>query len=278
MNRTELGTMPHDSRITVLKGRTLLFSPACDSILPSSHGSTMAECHTANIATASPTTDDSETTSTINLIDYLDTQNPILSTIQAKEVKQFCKDLKLSGTDSEKYLLCIRKRNHLLDRYTRLEILTTALEGVMSAECEEYNDRKRKTKRATPDPLERAENAESEQWESFAGVASKGSLAISQILARVQYTPPGVHGMSRTSEVGPYKCEWTNTATGRTCDATFSRPYDLTRHEENVHNPKRQRFSCTLCTKAKSLSRSDALVRHMRMVHGINVPRDKWNH
>lgn len=39
----------------------------------------------------------------------------------------------------------------------------------------------------------------------------------------------------RNSQAGPRKCERINPATGKPCNTNFSRPYDLTRHEDTIH-------------------------------------------
>jgi len=71
----------------------------------------------------------------------------------------------------------------------------------------------------------------------------------------------------RTSQAGPHKCERINPSTGKPCNTIFSRPYDLTRHEDTIHNARKQKVRCQLCTEEKTFSRNDALTRHMRVVH-----------
>jgi Zinc finger, C2H2 type len=71
----------------------------------------------------------------------------------------------------------------------------------------------------------------------------------------------------RNSQAGPHKCERTNPSTGKPCNSIFSRPYDLTRHEDTIHNGRKQKVRCHLCTEEKTFSRNDALTRHMRVVH-----------
>ncbi|KAL8801398.1 MAG: hypothetical protein Q9200_006958 [Gallowayella weberi] len=67
---------------------------------------------------------------------------------------------------------------------------------------------------------------------------------------------------------GPHKCERINPSTGRPCVAVFSRSYDLTRHEDTIHNlSKTRKVRCHVCTEEKTFARSDALTRHMRVVH-----------
>lgn len=85
-------------------------------------------------------------------------------------------------------------------------------------------------------------------------------------------TTPGGHLItrdtsSRNSQAGPHKCERINPSTGKPCNSVFSRPYDLTRHEDTIHNARKQKVRCHLCTEEKTFSRNDALTRHMRVVH-----------
>lgn len=72
---------------------------------------------------------------------------------------------------------------------------------------------------------------------------------------------------NRNSQAGPHKCERINPSTGKPCNTIFSRPYDLTRHEDTIHNARKQKVHCPICTEEKSFSRNDALTRHMRVVH-----------
>lgn len=85
-------------------------------------------------------------------------------------------------------------------------------------------------------------------------------------------TTPGGHLNTRdtslrNSQAGPHKCERLNPSTGKPCNSIFSRPYDLTRHEDTIHNARKQKVRCHLCTEEKTFSRNDALTRHMRVVH-----------
>lgn len=72
---------------------------------------------------------------------------------------------------------------------------------------------------------------------------------------------------TRNSQSGPHKCGRINPTTGKPCNSIFSRPYDLTRHEDTIHNVRKQKVRCHLCTEEKMFSRNDALTRHMRVVH-----------
>jgi hypothetical protein len=93
-------------------------------------------------------------------------------------------------------------------------------------------------------------------------------------------TTPSTHGLlrdsstgpMRNSQAGPHKCERINPSTGKPCNSIFSRPYDLTRHEDTIHNARKQKVRCHLCTEEKTFSRNDALTRHMRVVH----PEVSW--
>lgn len=69
------------------------------------------------------------------------------------------------------------------------------------------------------------------------------------------------------SQAGPHKCDRINPSTGKPCNTVFSRPYDLTRHEDTIHNARKQKVRCDLCTDEKTFSRADALTRHYRVCH-----------
>jgi len=86
-----------------------------------------------------------------------------------------------------------------------------------------------------------------------------------------QGTPPSASGSdsmaNRNSQAGPHTCNRINPSTGKPCNSIFSRPYDLTRHEDTIHNARKQKVKCQFCTEDKTFSRNDALTRHMRVVH-----------
>lgn len=73
--------------------------------------------------------------------------------------------------------------------------------------------------------------------------------------------------LARNSQAGPHKCTRINPSTGKPCNTIFSRPYDLTRHEDTIHNGRKQKVRCPYCREEKTFSRNDALTRHMRVVH-----------
>ena len=64
-----------------------------------------------------------------------------------------------------------------------------------------------------------------------------------------------------------HRCEKNNPSTGKPCNTVFSRAYDLTRHEDTIHNSRKQKVRCQFCMEDKTFSRMDALTRHMRVVH-----------
>ncbi|KAN0090446.1 hypothetical protein V8E51_019025 [Hyaloscypha variabilis] len=85
----------------------------------------------------------------------------------------------------------------------------------------------------------------------------------------------GLKSRQFKSQGGPHNCEGINLSKGETCNTIFSRPYDLTRHEDTIHNACKQKVHCPLCTKEKSFSRNDALNRHPRVVHPDHVDLSK---
>lgn len=86
--------------------------------------------------------------------------------------------------------------------------------------------------------------------------------------ATTPYNPQAAaNNVSRNNQPGPHKCEKVNPSTGKPCNTIFSRSYDLTRHEDTIHNNRKQKVRCHLCTEEKTFSRNDALTRHMRVVH-----------
>jgi hypothetical protein len=70
-----------------------------------------------------------------------------------------------------------------------------------------------------------------------------------------------------TSQAGPHRCDRINPSTGKPCNTIFSRPYDLTRHEDTIHNARKQKVRCNMCAEEKTFSRADALTRHYRVCH-----------
>ncbi|KFY02134.1 hypothetical protein V490_00609 [Pseudogymnoascus sp. VKM F-3557] len=66
--------------------------------------------------------------------------------------------------------------------------------------------------------------------------------------------------------VGLFKCERIRPS-GNPCNTVFSRSYDLTRHEDTIHDVRKQKARCQFCTEEKTFNRNDALMRHISVVH-----------
>lgn len=79
-----------------------------------------------------------------------------------------------------------------------------------------------------------------------------------------------LHGNLSSRHQGPHRCTRINPTTGKPCNTVFSRPYDLTRHEDTIHNTSREKVRCELCNDEKTFSRQDALTRHKKVKHGID--------
>ena len=48
---------------------------------------------------------------------------------------------------------------------------------------------------------------------------------------------------------------------------SFYNPYNLTGHENTIHNNRQERFRCPLCSEVKHFAESEALTQHIRAVH-----------
>ena len=65
-----------------------------------------------------------------------------------------------------------------------------------------------------------------------------------------------------------FRCNNINLSTGKPCKSTFSRRYDLARHENTKHNANLERARCHLCQEEKkTFARHDSLLRHLRVLH-----------
>ena len=85
--------------------------------------------------------------------------------------------------------------------------------------------------------------------------------------------PTAATGTNRNNHAGPHKCTRPNPNSNKPCNTVFSRSYDLTRHEETVHNRSKVKIQCALCSVEKTFSRGDALSRHIRVMHpGVEYP------
>lgn len=84
-------------------------------------------------------------------------------------------------------------------------------------------------------------------------------------------TTPGSRGdgIARSHHPGPHRCNRINPTTNKPCNTVFSRPYDLTRHEDTIHNTHREKVRCEICNDEKTFSRQDALTRHKKVIHPL---------
>lgn len=82
-------------------------------------------------------------------------------------------------------------------------------------------------------------------------------------------TTPGSRGdgIAKSHHPGPHRCTRINPTTNKPCNTVFSRPYDLTRHEDTIHNTHREKVRCEICNDEKTFSRQDALTRHKKVNH-----------
>jgi len=107
----------------------------------------------------------------------------VLAPDQASQVDRFREELRLCETDTQRYDLCVQKRDELLDQHTGLQILVAACEHVMSTECPEYRRRKQTKSRDSTQPPPPPTNKEDDaaQWDRFFGVAIDGSKRLSAL-------------------------------------------------------------------------------------------------
>ena len=77
----------------------------------------------------------------------------MLTREQAQQVEHFREDLRLCETDTERYEICVRKRDDLLAQNDGLQILFAVCEQAMSAGCTEYKEwKENKAKARRPSP------------------------------------------------------------------------------------------------------------------------------
>lgn len=79
-------------------------------------------------------------------------------------------------------------------------------------------------------------------------------------------SPVGIDKPEPTTGPGPYICSHVNLSTSNPCNSSFSRPYDLTRHEHTIHNTREKKLQCPSCREDRTFSQ-EALSRHIRVVH-----------
>ena len=105
----------------------------------------------------------------------------VLTREQAQQVDRFREELYVCETDTERYELCVHKRDDLLAQNDTLHILFAICEQAMSAGCAEYKQwREIKTKARKPLPS-RAKDDNAVQWDRFFDVATDGSRHLSAL-------------------------------------------------------------------------------------------------
>ncbi|KAI4184135.1 MAG: hypothetical protein L6R41_004958 [Letrouitia leprolyta] len=98
--------------------------------------------------------------------------------------------------------------------------------------------------------------------EDHRGLLSRPSSAVP---TRSSTTNPNL--IATPPRVWFHKCERISPSTGKPCNTIFSRSYDLTRHEDTIHNVRKEKVKCHMCTEERTFARNDALTRHMRITH-----------
>ncbi len=91
---------------------------------------------------------------------------------------------------------------------------------------------------------------------------------------RVRNNATGVASTLLNTQSGPHRCDQINPSTAKPCNTVFSRPYDLTRHEDAIHDAGKQKNRCKLCTDERTFRRADGLSQHYRVYHpGVGFPQ-----
>ena len=131
----------------------------------------------------------------------------------------------------------------------------------------------------TPSKLQRHKREGHRNSASAIAGEDEGGMT-SAALRNTQNGPHKVSGTSKNHKSSRIKtnveqCERINPSTGKPCNTIFSRPYDLTRHEDTIHNARKQKVRCHLCTEEKTFSRNDALTRHFRVCHPDHMELNK---
>ncbi|CAG8957441.1 hypothetical protein HYFRA_00011422 [Hymenoscyphus fraxineus] len=109
-----------------------------------------------------------------------------------------------------------------------------------------------------------------EESEDYDSHPSSVLMEMQSGLSNSKTSPPLVAGLT-CCEWTEQICERINPSTGKPYNTIFSRPYDLTRHEDTIHNARKLKVHYPLCTEEKTFSRNDALTRHLQVVHPEHV-------
>ncbi|KAK4194276.1 hypothetical protein QBC40DRAFT_38091 [Triangularia verruculosa] len=109
--------------------------------------------------------------------DEINDDRLVLSPDHVYRVAQFRHEIQRCKTDPEKYAVCVRMRNELLQEHTGVQLLAAACEHVMSTQCTVYKDWKARNK-----PPKRAKS----EWDVFLGVATDGQEIKSKCLSALK--------------------------------------------------------------------------------------------
>lgn len=118
----------------------------------------------------------------------------------------------------------------------------------------------------TPPPEQAFIKPEKQQHELTSSINSSPNASI-QTEPRRKKTRRRTARSSASSSGSTHFCNMMF-ADGSECHRSFTRPYDLARHQETIHAPVRKMYHCEYCgDDSKTFSRLDALSRHKRLKH-----------
>lgn len=121
-------------------------------------------------------------------------------------------------------------------------------------------------------------------YTSDADAMAVDDSSLFQYAAKAEHTSPEYEPLAprEEHETEVNECDLINTATGEPCGKKFSRSYDLIRHQETIHAVNKKVFRCVICEgrhgggegngRLKTFSRGDALLRHIKVKHGLGGP------
>ena len=120
---------------------------------------------------------------------------------------------------------------------------------------------------ANSETLDSFSSTFSDVFHTFVQLPGEDKSATKQPLSQKQRVSMSSNRAPQLAQTQRFECQKINPNRGRPCATTFTRIYDLSRHDATVHNPKKEVFKCWNCTKVPDFSRRDGLMRHTRVVH-----------
>ncbi len=102
----------------------------------------------------------------------------LLSADQLRQINQFRQDAQRCVSDTERYALCERTRDRLLDQQASLDSLIATLDRVMRVECRKY-----KSQRSKMQNQDRSGGDGAAEWERFVNAAEEGSRCLTRLKA-----------------------------------------------------------------------------------------------